>query len=294
MEDDLRKSLQYQPHQEANEGLIQKRNGPSGSPGWGWKEVGGGWNRSTGNSPALSALALLGFMFFLNLIQTSLQNNRQMLAAAALNATTVGVVAGRSGVKLRYTRDTDYLNLKNRFMSEIPAVREREPIRRNEKFEQFPTTQHPFEFMRRGRPSSNSTSSDNLPIVIHGSSQNETLSTHTNENENPVEDFKSTSLECFQLLACKIGHSIYGSLDSTTGLIVRMLGASVVPRLPRATWSGRLMRAFNKGWRNGKVCEKLYTKCHLLDILAFNTTRFPPVVRRRKSKEQLRRNYWYK
>lgn len=145
-----------------------------------------------------------------------MQNNRQLLAAAALNATTVSVVAGR----------------------ENPYVyRFKRGIKDENKYASLPSFMARDGYSNVGKTGPNKEKSSNneykVKFIPGSKSQNSSLSSSNNMEQdflsaklqqNPIEILKSSSVHCCQLVACKLGESIYDSLDKTTGFMIRMLG----------------------------------------------------------------------
>lgn len=124
-----------------------------------------------------------------------MQNNRQLLTAAALNATTVGLVAGREapnyyGIPLRHLNlgPSDNLDRKNRDVK--PRLSTPKETAKNNS--QTATKQ------RRKQP--------------------------PGKTFNYFESTRSSSINCLQLVACKLGETIYDRLEPTTSFMVRMLG----------------------------------------------------------------------
>lgn len=145
-----------------------------------------------------------------------------MLAAAALNATTVSVVAGREnkyGYRLkRGIKDENEYTLP--VYSSTPSFMAREGYSTIGKTglnkEKSHNREHQVKFVP-GSKSQNTSSSSSSKNV-------EKDFLNAKLQHNPIEILKSSSVHCCQLVACKLGESIYDSFDTTTGFMIRMLG----------------------------------------------------------------------
>lgn len=142
------------------------------------------------------------------------------MAATALNATTIGVIGrgNRYGPKRskRAVDDdnsvypippTEYFNSYN-----IQRLGSKE----NKLYPYNVTTAHaPVTFQQKEKLFSNP-----LPV-------NTKLAATRRKKKirnDPLEILKSSSIHCCQLIACKLGESIYDNLDKTTGFMLRMMG----------------------------------------------------------------------
>ncbi len=141
-----------------------------------------------------------------------------MLAAAALNATTVSVVAGRDNpYGYRFKRGIKDENKYTMPLS-IPSLMARDGHSNIGKTGQKKKSYN-NEYRVKFIPGSNSQNSSSS-----SSNKMEKELLNTKLQPNPFEILKSSSVHCCQLVACKLGESIYDSLDTTTGFMIRMLG----------------------------------------------------------------------
>lgn len=148
-----------------------------------------------------------------------MQNNRQLLAAAALNATTVSVVAGRENpYGYRFKRGIKDEN-KYAMPSSLPSFKARDGYSNVGKTGQNKEKSSNNEYRVKFIPGSNS---QNSSLSSSNNMEKDFLSAKL--QQNPIEILKSSSVHCCQLVACKLGESIYDSLDKTTGFMIRMLG----------------------------------------------------------------------
>ncbi|CAG7727560.1 unnamed protein product [Allacma fusca] len=260
---------------------FQHRDGHGGG-GWGSQGWGGQnsvYSQSGQTSPAVSALALLGFLFFLNLIQSSLSLNRQLMTTTVITANaSAGAGATAAG---RVTKD------------ESDATRgERQRRGVEELFKSFNKTNPEFLSAISSQPAHRMTTDIQDSSILTPRKRNNGRPI-LNQLENPIaalpEDSTVVQTEgtiadhmriasllssspwgwrrCVQLLMCNLGQRLQSSLgkESRTVLAIKLFGQQILSTLtPKSGWANQVARALMVGYRSRKDCGEIYKQCKLL------------------------------